>query len=130
ARFARQIAEIMTGRRDPVVEAGSLRATRDLTDVRDVVHAYRLLLEKGQNGITYNICTGREVVMSEVLQELIHLSGREIKVVEDLAMVRQTEQHRLYGSHAALSAATGWAPEIPLPQTLRDILTSSLKESA
>jgi len=128
ARFAGLIAEVMTARREPIVEVGNLRATRDLTDVRDVVHAYVLILQEGRHGATYNICTGREVIMRDVLRELIHLSGKDIKVVEDPMLVRETEQQRLCGSHAALTAATGWIPEIPLTDTLRDVLTFALQE--
>jgi GDP-4-dehydro-6-deoxy-D-mannose reductase len=128
ARFARLIAEIMTARRDPIVEVGNLRATRDLTDVRDVVRAYVLVLHKGRHGATYNICSGREVIMRDVLQDLIHLSGRVIKVAESPMLVRESEQRRLCGSHATLTAATGWLPEIPLTDTLRDVLTFALQE--
>ncbi len=129
ARFARLIAEIMTARRNPIVEVGNLRATRDLTDVRDVVRAYVLILHEGRHGATYNICSGREVIMRDVLQDLIHLSGKDIKVAENLVLVRESEQQRLCGSHATLTAATGWMPEIPLADTLRDVLTFALQEA-
>lgn len=130
AKFARQIADVIAGRREPVIEVGSLQTARDLTDVRDVVRGYSLILHEGQSGKTYNVCTGREVVMRDVLHELIRLSGKTIQVAEDRALVREAEQQRLCGSHATLSAATGWAPEIPLPRTLGDILAFALKEGA
>jgi GDP-4-dehydro-6-deoxy-D-mannose reductase len=126
--FARQIADIMMGRREPVIEVGTLSTARDLTDVRDVARAYDSILRHGQAGRTYNVCTGREVLMRDVLDELIRLSGKEIRVIENQTLVREVEQQRLYGSHEALSTATGWSPAIPLTRTLRDILTFALQQ--
>ncbi len=122
ASFAYQIAGIVSGERPAVVRAGNLDSTRDLTDVRDVVRAYDLLLHDGEAGGVYNVCTGREVRMRDVLEKLIALSEMRIEVVEDQALFRAVEQRRLCGSPAALAERTGWAPEIPLCTTLRDIL--------
>jgi GDP-4-dehydro-6-deoxy-D-mannose reductase len=128
AAFARQIADIILGRRKPLIEVGSLATARDLTDVRDVARAYDLILRHGQTAKVYNVCSGREVLMRDVLEELIRLSGKKIELVEKQILVRRSEQQRLCGSHAALSAATGWSPMIPLTHTLRDMLTSALQE--
>jgi GDP-4-dehydro-6-deoxy-D-mannose reductase len=128
AKFAREIAGIMTGHRPPIIKVGSLRATRDLTDVRDLVQAYDLILHRGQHGQIYNVCTGREIVMRDVLDELIRISGKVIEVAEDQTLLRKAEQQRLCGSYAALSAATGWAPEIPLNRTLSDVLAFALDQ--
>lgn len=108
ANFARQIADIMAGRREPVMEVGSLDATRDFTDVRDVVRAYDLILSRGQPGTPYNVCTGRETAIRDVLAELIRLSGKKIRVKENSILRREQDQQRLCGSCAALSAATRW----------------------
>ncbi len=127
ASFTRQIAEIILGRRQPLIKVGSLTATRDLTDVRDVVRAYDLLIHEGRTDCIYNVCSAREVVMSDVLGHLIELSGIAIEVERDDALVRGTEQQRLCGSHATLSADTGWRPQIPLKQTLSDMLESETR---
>lgn len=130
AKFARQIADMMAGRLEPVIEVGNLRATRDLTDVRDVARAYDLILHLGAIGHVYNVCSGREVAMRDILDELIRLSGKHIEVAEARALVREAEQQRLCGSYAALKAATGWTPEIPLTRTLVDMLASVSVETA
>jgi GDP-4-dehydro-6-deoxy-D-mannose reductase len=125
ARFAREIAEIMAGRREPVLSVGSLATSRDLTDVRDVVRAYDLILHHGKPATVYNVCSDREVVMGDVLRELVRLSGIQIRIVEDAALVRTAEQLRLCGSYQRLHDATGWRPERPLAKTLSDILAAA-----
>ena len=124
ARFARQIADIAAGQGTPAIAVGSLDTARDLTDVRDVARAYDLILSRGRPGALYNVCSGRETRMRDVLDELIRLSGRNVRVVEDPALRREQEQQRLCGSCSALQAATGWQPEIPLSRTLSDMLAS------
>jgi GDP-4-dehydro-6-deoxy-D-mannose reductase len=130
AKFAREIAGIMTGHRPPVVKVGSLRATRDLTDVRDMVRGYDLILQQGQHGKICNVCTGCETVMRDVLDELIHLSGKDIAVAEEQTLFRKAEQQRLCGSYAALNADTGWTPRTPLNRTLSDVLAFALDQRA
>lgn len=124
ARFAKLIRGIMRGRSEPRIEIGNLDATRDLTDVRDVARAYDMIIHAGHNGGVYNVCSGVEVRMRDVLDELIKLSGRAIEKVEQPSLVRSAEQQRLRGSFAALEAVTGWAPEIPLTRTLSDMLSA------
>jgi GDP-4-dehydro-6-deoxy-D-mannose reductase len=125
ARFASEIAEIVAGRRAAVLTVGDLKTTRDLTDVRDVVRAYDFILHRGKPGVVYNVCSGREVVMGDVLAELIHRSGIAIRTETDRARVRGNEQRRLRGSFERLREHTGWEPQLPLAKTLSDILMST-----
>jgi len=90
--------------------------------VRDTVRAYDLMLHKGRNGQLYNVCSGREVLMMDVLRELIRISGCQVDIVQSAALVRSVEQSRVLGSYAALEAATGWKPNYTLTETLSDIL--------
>lgn len=122
SNFARQIAEIRLGRRKPVIEVGDIDVTRDFTDVRDVVRAYVLLLNKGKNGEVYNICSGQEHAIRSLLQELLAIVGLEVEIVTDGARLRPTEQRRMAGDYQKLRADTGWRPEIPQRQTLTDML--------
>lgn len=124
ARFAAEIARIKRGA-EPRIAVGNLGATRDLTDVRDAVRAYDLILQRGARGAVYNVCSGTEVVMRAVLAAMVALSGRDVAIVEDQAFTRSAEQQRLCGSFDLLCAATGWKPEIPLAQTLRDTIEAS-----
>lgn len=129
ANFAKQITEIATGHREPSLEAGNLDATRDLTDVRDIVRAYDLILHHGKNRGVYNVCSGREISLRDVLNELVHLSGRDVTVVQDETRMRESEQQRLCGSNKVLNRDTGWVPEIPLTRTLSDILAFELSKA-
>lgn len=121
--FARQIAEIEAGRREPVLHVGNLDARRDITDVRDTVRAYRLLVQQGQPG-PYNVCRGHAYRVSELLDILVSLSSASFHVEPDPARMRPTDNPIVLGSAAKLEADTGWHPAIPIEQTLEDLLDS------
>jgi GDP-4-dehydro-6-deoxy-D-mannose reductase len=120
SHFARQLAEISLAKRAAVIHVGNLHATRDITDVRDVVRAYCLLLDRGQNGQAYNICSGREVNIKTLLNEFIELTGLDVSIEHDDSLMRNVEQKRIYGSHEKIRNEVGWYPQIPLKQTLLD----------
>jgi GDP-4-dehydro-6-deoxy-D-mannose reductase len=122
ASFARQVAEIKLGLREPVIEIGDVEVTRDFTDARDVVEAYLLLLDQGASGETYNICSGREVWISDLIPTLLDLAGVDARVTQDSARLRPAEQKRLLGSYAKLRRCTGWTPTIELRTSLGDAL--------
>lgn len=122
ADFAKSIAEIRLGKREPVLYVGDLDVTRDFTDVRDVVRAYHLLLEKGQSGHVYNICSGIEQNMAAAVRALAQLAGVEISVIIDPARVRKSSQRRSCGDNSRLKKHTGWQPSISWRQSLTDIL--------
>jgi GDP-4-dehydro-6-deoxy-D-mannose reductase len=103
---------------------GTLTTRRDFTDVRDVVRAYRLLVERGVPGEVYNVCSGRDVAMSEVAAQLLELAGADLTLETDPALVRPVDVPVLRGSAERLRAATGWEPHIPLATTLADVLSS------
>lgn len=119
--FARQLAEIAAGTREPVLRVGNLAARRDYLDVRDVVRAYRVLAERGVAGEPYNVCSGSAHSMAEVVDELVALSGTGARVEVDAALVRAVDVPLLRGDGAKLGAL-GWAPQIPLRRTLEDLL--------
>jgi GDP-4-dehydro-6-deoxy-D-mannose reductase len=120
--FARQIAEIEAGRREPVVEVGNLDAVRDFSDVRDVVRAYALLLEKGAPGEVYNVCSGEGRRIGDVLERLLAATSARIEVRLDPSRLRPADVPVLVGDPGKLVAATGWTRRIPLETTLRDLL--------
>jgi GDP-4-dehydro-6-deoxy-D-mannose reductase len=121
--FAAQIAEIELGKRPHRIEVGDISVTRDLTDVADVVTAYALLLERGRNGEAYNVCSGREYALRTVLERLLTLAGVEATIEERPDRFRPSDQRRLVASHAKLTRETGWSPQRPLDDSLRDLLT-------
>jgi GDP-4-dehydro-6-deoxy-D-mannose reductase len=120
--FARQVAEIEAGLRPPVLAVGNLDAVRDFADVRDVVRAYWLLLDRGEAGAVYNVCTGRGRPVRELLDVLLAVSPARVEVKVDPARLRPSDVPVQVGDPAKLVAATGWQPRIPLEQTLRDLL--------
>jgi GDP-4-dehydro-6-deoxy-D-mannose reductase len=120
--FARQIAEIEAGLRPPVIQVGNLEAVRDFTDVRDVVRAYWSLLERGQAGQVFNVCSGRGRPIRELLDILLGLARVAVEIRVDPERLRAADVPVLVGDSALLQAATGWKPQIPLETTLADLL--------
>jgi GDP-4-dehydro-6-deoxy-D-mannose reductase len=120
--FAQQIAEIEAGRREPVLRVGNLDARRDITDVRDTVRAYHALVERGVPRRPYNVCSGRTYSMRELLDILLSLARVRVRVETDPARLRPSDTPIVHGSHARLTADTGWEPRIPIEQTLADLL--------
>jgi GDP-4-dehydro-6-deoxy-D-mannose reductase len=102
--------------------AGDLSPKRDFSDVRDVVRAYRLLAERGVPGEAYNVCSGKAVAIRDLADTLISLSRTPMKVVLDPDRLRPVDVAVLEGDNSKLRDATGWTPEIPLEQTLSDVL--------
>ncbi|MBI4635700.1 MAG: GDP-mannose 4,6-dehydratase [Candidatus Rokubacteria bacterium] len=123
SNFARQIAEIEAGHREPVIEVGNLKSRRDYTDVRDVVRGYWLLLERGEPGDVYNLCSGKAWRIQDVLEFLTgEARVRGIAVREDAARFRPSDVPVLLGDASKIWKAVGWQPELPFEQTLRDVL--------
>ena len=123
SNFAKQIAEIEAGSREPVVSAGNLKPTRDFSDVRDVVRGYWALLERGSVGEVYNLCSGTDWSIERVLQFLIaqsKVSG--IQVRTDQARLRPSDVPVLRGCADKIEAAVGWRTRIPVERTLSDLL--------
>ncbi len=119
---ASQIAYLEKKGGEPVIVTGDLSSKRDISDVRDVVRAYRLLTEKGASGERYIVSSGKSILVSEIVMKLISLSAMPLKHGIDPRRSRPSEFKDLYGSHEKLTAATGWEPEIELEQTLLDLL--------
>ncbi len=105
------------------IPVGNLSARRDFTDVRDVVRAYRLLVESAPAGEVYNVCSGRDVSIDEIAHSLIALAGSPLELETDPSLVRAVEVPVLRGDPAKLHDATGWKPEISLEQTLADVMS-------
>ncbi|MGN0326798.1 MAG: GDP-mannose 4,6-dehydratase [Lachnospiraceae bacterium] len=120
--FCRQVAEIERGLREPVMYVGNLSAERDFTDVRDVVRAYVLLAQHGVKGETYNVGRGKAVEIREILDMIISMSKCDIKVEIDPAKIRPVDVPIIEADITKLQQATGWQPDIPLEQTIEEVL--------
>ena len=101
---------------------GNLSARRDFTDVRDVVRAYRLLALHGKAGESYNVCSGSSTSIEVVAEKLLSLSQSPMKLVVDSSLLRPIDLPDLCGNPSKIRKDTGWSPEIPLDQTLSDLL--------
>jgi GDP-4-dehydro-6-deoxy-D-mannose reductase len=120
--FAKQLAAIERGQSPPVLQTGNLSPRRDLTDVRDMVHAYLLLMDKGRTGEAYNIGSGQTVSMQYVVDRLLVLSGLTVEVRPRAELVRATDQAVVRADPTKVRQEIGWSPRYPLDQTLRDTL--------
>lgn len=120
--FARRIADIEKGRWEPQISVGNLDAERDLTDVRDTVRAYRLILERGRPGRPYNVCSGRAITIRHLLDLMIARARVPVAVRIDPARLRPNDTPLLLGDPSRLRDELGWTPEIPLEKTLDDLL--------
>jgi GDP-4-dehydro-6-deoxy-D-mannose reductase len=105
------------------VPVGNLDARRDLTDVRDVVRAYRLLAEHGGAGEAYNVCSGHAVRIGELADRLLSLAASPMELVTEPSLHRPVDVPVLCGDNAKLVDATGWQPHIPLDQTVADLMS-------
>lgn len=120
--FARQIAEIEAGVREPVLRVGNLEAARDFTDVRDMVCAYRLALVAGTLGDVYNLGRGRSVRIADTVDHLVGLSRVPVEIRPDPTLFRPADIPRQEADTRKFTTLTGWQPRIAWHTTLRDTL--------
>jgi len=122
SNFAKQIADIEKGKNEPIIYTGNLEARRDFTDVRDMVRAYWLALEKCEAGEVYNICSGVDYSIKQILAILLSFSNIKIEIKQDPKRMRPSDVPVLRGDNSKFCKKTGWKPEIPFDKTLLDIL--------
>lgn len=120
--FCRQVALIENGKQAPVIKVGNLEAMRDFTDVRDVVRAYGMLIQKGVKGYTYNIGSGHAVRIRSLLENILKLSTVPITVEIDSAKLRPLDIPIIEADISKLTECISWKPEIPQIQTLQETL--------
>jgi GDP-4-dehydro-6-deoxy-D-mannose reductase len=119
--FASQIA-LLEKKGGGILKVGDLKAYRDVTDVRDIVRAYLLALEKGVIGEVYNLGSGRLVNIGKILEMLLSFSKTKIDVREDKSLLRSNDVKKIYCDYSKFKKQTGWKPEIALSKTLFDTI--------
>jgi GDP-4-dehydro-6-deoxy-D-mannose reductase len=124
--FAKQIADIISGKSDPVIKVGNLEPLRDYLDVRDVIDAYLLLAEKGVKGETYNIASGRGITIQQGLDAMLSTTDIEIKIETDPDRFRPLDSPCLIGDSTKLRAATGWEPKYAIENTLTEMVKKEM----
>jgi GDP-4-dehydro-6-deoxy-D-mannose reductase len=122
ASFARQIARIEAGKQPPTLKVGNLQARRDFTDVRDVVRAYLLAMEKGEPGEVYNIGSGSAPRLRDVVLKLLTMTRATVRLEVDPTRRRAAEADVYLCDARRFQRLTGWRPQISLERTLRDTL--------
>ncbi len=120
--FARQIASIEESQAEAVIYVGNLESKRDFTDVRDIVRAYQMIVEKGQPGEAYNIASGVSRSIRHLLDTLLGLTDTKIEVRVDPARLRPVDVPEIRGDSSKLRRHTGWQPALSFEQTLHDVL--------
>jgi GDP-4-dehydro-6-deoxy-D-mannose reductase len=126
--LTKQVVDFERGEAKEIL-VGNLSAKRDYTDVRDIARAYRLLLEHGTSGETYNVCSGSSKSGQEILDAILHVAGGNPAVTQDPERMRPSDTPDIYGDHTKLSKDTGWQPEIPLETTIADVVTDWRKHT-
>jgi GDP-4-dehydro-6-deoxy-D-mannose reductase len=120
-----QFAAIKAGRRDPIVYLGNLGSVRDLSDVRDVVRAYRLILRDGRSGEAYNVGSGRGVSVRELFELVCREVDVEVRLSVEPSRVRATDIPYLVADAGKVHRELGWEPKIPLAQTIKEMLETA-----
>jgi GDP-4-dehydro-6-deoxy-D-mannose reductase len=120
--FCKQVAEIEKGLKDPVIKVGNLSAKRDFTDVRDVVRAYSLLIQKGKAGETYNVGSGKAISIEEILKLILSCSTVSINIEVDPDKLRPVDVPIIEADIRKLHECTGWRRKIMLDETINDTL--------
>jgi len=121
AGFAHQLARIMEGHELPEIRVGNVDVVREYGDARDVVRAYMALLENGEPGEAYNVCTGQGYRLGDLLDRLIRISGVRASVAIDPTRMRSRDADHLVGDPEKVARRTGWSPAIPMDRTLLDL---------
>jgi GDP-4-dehydro-6-deoxy-D-mannose reductase len=122
ASFARQIAEIEVGLREPVIRVGNLEAERDFTDVRDMVRGYHLAAVSGATGEAYNLGSGRSHAIRDILDHFVARATRPVTVNQDPDRMRPSDVPRTLCDASKAHRELGWRAEIPFEKTLDDTL--------
>jgi GDP-4-dehydro-6-deoxy-D-mannose reductase len=119
---ARQLARIRLGLQEPRILVGDVDVSRDFLDVEDVISAYLALLASGQNGEIYNVCSGKEYLVRDMIASMLYLTETDAAIEQDPARLRPSDLRRVKGSNQKITQATAWQPAIPMQQTLLSVL--------
>ena len=120
--FCKQVADIERGLKEPVLYVGNLTAARDFTDVRDIVRAYALLVQKGTPGETYNVGSGKSYTIQAILDKVIKNSKKKIEIKIDSAKFRPIDVAKIEANVKKLKTITGWQPQISIDTTIKSVL--------
>ena len=120
--IAKQFVEFELGLRPPILNVGNVEVQRDFTDIRDVIRAYSILLEKGKPGEVYNVCSGSAVRLADIIRMFESAAKRKVTLATEESRVRSNDVSLICGDPKKIRETTGWQPQIPLAKTIADLL--------
>ena len=121
--FAKQLVQLAKNKStNKVITTGNLFIIRDFVDVRDVVKAYFLLLKNGRKGEVYNICSGKGIVLKDIILKMSELLGIKVETIVNQELIRPNENKKVIGSRQKIKDELGWQPEIDIEKSLSDII--------
>lgn len=123
ASIARQLACIKLGRQEARILVGDIDVSRDFLDVEDVIAAYLALLETGRSGEVYNVCSGQEYVIRDIIASMLYITEIDATIERDPTRLRPSDLRRVKGDSTKIVKTTGWKPSIPMHQTLQKIVS-------
>ena len=118
--FIRQIGEMKTGHNN-ILRVGNVEPTRDFVDVRDIASAFSAIIRNGKSGEVYNVASGSEISINDLIMRVIQLGGMDVSIVTECDRVRATDVPRVLADISKINSHTGWKPSIPLEDSLRDM---------
>ena len=124
--WCKQAADIEKGLAEPVLKVGNLNVARDFTDVRDVVRAYRLVLESKDASQVYNIGSGKALPLSAILGQIVSFSSKKIQVQIDESLLRTNDNECICCDHGKITSMLGWELKIGIEESLKEIYESFL----
>jgi GDP-4-dehydro-6-deoxy-D-mannose reductase len=116
------VKQVLDAQENDEIQTGDLTIIRDFVDVRDVVRAYWMILENGEPGSVYNICSGEGRVLRDVVLKIIERSGKQIKIIKNPDRVRPADNQAIIGSYDKIYNELGWKPQIHFDQSLQDVM--------
>lgn len=119
--WCKQAAEISKGIREPIMNVGNVYVKRDFTDVRDVVRAYRMIMEKGDCNKVYNVGSGKTICLTDILNHIISLTNKEIKIIVDESLVRKNENNIVWCDNLSIEKEIGWSCKYDVFDTITEI---------
>lgn len=125
--WCKQVAEIQKGIKKPIMKVGNLKVKRDFTDVRDIVKAYRLVIENADPNVVYNIGSGNAYALKDILEHIVNLSNKKIQVEIDPALLRPNDNEIICANPNRIKNELGWKIEHDIYKTFDEIYNNYLK---
>ena len=119
--FCKQVADIEKSGKSGCVEVGNLDVERDYTDIRDIVRAFRLILESDKSSAIYNIGSGKTYSLRELLEYIVSLSSQKIEIVVNTELFRPIDSKRICCDYSKISKELGWKPKYDVKETLKSM---------